>query len=143
MFFGGAWIVGGWEVVGWGRESYLWPSTIASFSSWDFGRSSKHDTFLHVSTDISTGILWTIAVSDFHPLEIYKNLGLPLSTITFTVNCHKDNQFYKHIHLRSFFIKINVKVLTKVFYTHIWFQCETLLLLFFNKNHRIQKKSCL
>ena len=25
--------------------------------------------------------LWGIAVSDFHPLDIYKNLGLPLSAV--------------------------------------------------------------
>ena len=36
----------------------------------------------------------------FFLLEIYKNLGLPLSTVTFTVNSHADNHFYKYI---SFF----------------------------------------
>ena len=52
------------------------------------------------------------------PLEKYKNLGLPLSTITFTVNSHADNHFYKYIYLfqmlysiKCFFIKIQVKVL--------------------------------
>ena len=30
-------------------------------------------------------------------LEKYKNLGLPLSTITFTVNSHADNHFYRYI----------------------------------------------
>ena len=39
----------------------------------------------------------TIAVSDFRPLKIYKNFGLPLSTIFFTVNFHADNHFYKYI----------------------------------------------
>ena len=34
------------------------------------------------------------AVSDFRLLEIYKKLGLPLSTITFTVSNHADNHFY-------------------------------------------------
>ena len=43
--------------------------------------------------------LWTIAVSDFRPLQIYKNLGFPLSTITFTVNSHTDNHFYEYIYL--------------------------------------------
>ena len=33
------------------------------------------------------------------PLEIYKNLCPPLHTITFTVNKHADNHFYKHIYL--------------------------------------------
>ena len=65
--------------------------------------------------------LWAIAASDFHPLEIYKNLGFPLSTITFAVNSHGDNHFYKYIYLFQilynmksvFFMKIHVKVLTK------------------------------
>ena len=52
----------------------------------------KHDTFWHA---VSTGyfyvlFLWPIVVSDFRPLETYKNLGLPLSTITFTVNSHAE-----------------------------------------------------
>ena len=42
---------------------------------------------------------WAIAVSDFSPLEIYKNLALVLSTITFTVNSHADNRFCKYIYL--------------------------------------------
>ena len=42
-------------------------------------------------------ILWAIAVSDFRPLEIYKNLGLLLSTINFTVNSYTVNHFYKYI----------------------------------------------
>ena len=92
--------------------------------------------------------LWAIAVSDFRLLEIYKNLSFPLSTITFTiyfhaftVNSHANNHFYKYIYLFqilcclkiSFFIKIHVKVLTKVFYIQIWFKCETPLLLFLIK----------
>ena len=36
----------------------------------------------------------------FFVLEIYKNLVLPLSTVTFTVNSHADNNFYKYL---SFF----------------------------------------
>ena len=39
--------------------------------------------------------LWAIAVSDFCLLEIYKNLGFLLFTITFTVNNHADKHFYK------------------------------------------------
>ena len=37
-----------------------------------------------------------IAFSSFLSLEIYKNLGPPLSSITRTVNCHADF-FYKYI----------------------------------------------
>ena len=86
---------------GWwsGEKSYLGPAEKAPFSSQNFSRSNKHDTFGHV---VSTRyfyilFLWTIAVSDFHPLEIYKNFSLPLSTITFTTNRHADNYFYKYI----------------------------------------------
>ena len=43
--------------------------------------------------------LWPIAVSDFCPLEIYKNLSLTLSTIYFTVNSYTDSDFYKNIYL--------------------------------------------
>ena len=42
---------------------------------------------------------WTITVSDFCLLEIYKNLGFLLSIITFTINSHADNYFYKYIYL--------------------------------------------
>ena len=99
MFCGGAWIVGGWGMVGWGRKSFLEPAEIASFSSRNFSRSNKDDTFWHVvSTEyLYVLFLWTIAVLDFRPLKIYKNLGLPLSTITFTVNSHADNHFYEYL----------------------------------------------
>ena len=36
MFFGGAWIFGGWGAVGWGCKSYLGPAEIVSFSSRSF-----------------------------------------------------------------------------------------------------------
>ena len=51
----------------------------------------------------------------FFLLEIYKNLGLPLSTVTFTVNSHADNHFYKYISffqilysMKVFFIKMHI-----------------------------------
>ena len=78
-----------------------------------------------------------MAISDFYFLEIYKNLGFSLSTITFTVNSPADNHFYKYLFLSNiiqfeinFFIKIHVKVMTKVFYIQICFKCETPLLFF-------------
>ena len=141
MFFGGALIVGGWGVVGWGRKSYLGPAEIASFSSRDFSRSNKHDTFWHV---VSTGyfyvlFLWAVAVSNIRPLKIYKRLGPPVSTITFTVN-----HFYKYIYLFQilysseirFFIKIHVNV-----FFQIWFKCETPPLLFLIKAMVCRKNS--
>ena len=146
MFFGGALIASGWGVVGWGKKSYLGPVKIPSFTSRDFSRNNKHDTFWHV---VLAGyfyvlFLWTIAVSDFRSLEIYKNLNPPLSNITLTVNSHADNHFYKYIHLFqyhtawiSFFIKIQVKV----FYFQIWFKCKTPLLFFLIKSLVYRKNS--
>ena len=77
LFFSGAIIVIGRGLVGWGRKSYLGPAKIASFSSRDFSRSNKHDTFWHAVTTTEyfyVLFLWAIAISDFCPLEIYKKL---------------------------------------------------------------------
>ena len=101
MFFCGALIVGGWGVVGWGRKSYLGIAKINSFSSLDFSRSNKHGTFWHVASNgyFYVLFLWVTAVLDFLSLKIYENLGLPLSTFTFTFNSHADNHFHKFIYL--------------------------------------------
>ena len=101
LFFGGALIVHWWEVVERGRKSYLGPVEIPSFSSRDFSRSNRYDTFWYV---ISTRyfyvlFLWTIAVSDF----------LPLPTIAFTVNSHADHHFYKYIYLFQILYSIKSK----------------------------------
>ena len=40
---------------------------------------------------------WAFAVSDFRFSEIHKDLGRSLSTTSFTVNTHADNDFYKYI----------------------------------------------
>ena len=53
VFFGGAWIVDGWEVVRWGRKSYLGAAEIASFFSRDFSRSMTHSDMMQ-RLDIST-----------------------------------------------------------------------------------------
>ena len=59
MFFGGALIVGGWEVVEWGRIN-LGPAEIVSSSSQDFSQTK----FWHVVTTghIYVLFLWVIAV---------------------------------------------------------------------------------
>ena len=41
LFFGGAWIFGGWGVVEWGRKSYLGPTEIVSFSSQSFSHLNQ------------------------------------------------------------------------------------------------------
>ena len=101
VLFGGTLIDGGWGVVEWSRKSYLGPAEITSFYSMDLIQSNEHDTFWYI---VSTGycyalILWAISVSDFLPLEIFNNLGPPFSSITFTVNSHANNHFYKYIYL--------------------------------------------
>ena len=84
--------------------------------SWN-RRSNKHGTLWHV---VTTGyfyvlFLWTISV-----------LGFLLSTITFTVNSHADNHFYKHICFKYY----TRHVLTKAFYIQIWVSFEIPLLFF-------------
>ena len=95
------WCFNYWWGMGGGccRKSYIGPTRIPSFFNWDFSWSNKYDKFwCAVSTEyFYILLLWAIAVTDFCPLEIYKNLVLPLSTITFTVNSHANNHFYKYI----------------------------------------------
>ena len=137
-------------MVGWGRKSYLGTGKIGSFSSRNFRPSSKYGTFWYV---VTTGyfyvlFLWTIAVSDFCLLEICK--GFLLSTITFRINSHAGNHFYKHIcrnvyRIENILIEFCFKYYTvwnqflllkyllswtKVFYIQIWFKCKIPILFF-------------
>ena len=109
----------------------------------DLSQSNKHDRFWHFVLTGYFYILWAIAVSDFLPFKVYKNLGLPLSSINFMFNSHADNHFYKYIYL--FQILYSMK---SVFYENtcegflhiqVWFKCETPLF-FSNKSHCLQKK---
>ena len=115
MFFSVALTVGMWGVVGWGRKFYLGPAEIASFSSRDLSRGNKHDTFWHVASTRCFYVLflWATAASHFLPLEIYKTLGLLLCSITFTVNSHADNHFYKYIYLFQMLYSIKLVFLLK------------------------------
>ena len=89
--------------------------------------------------------LWAIAVSNFCPMEIYQNVGLPLFTITFTVNSHPDSItinificFKYYTVWNQFFFSIKIHV--KVFYIQIWFKCEAPLLFFKIKTMIYRKK---
>ena len=91
--------------------------------------------------------------SDFRLLEIYKDLSHPSSTITFALNSHADNHFYKNIYLFqisniiqyeiSFFIKYTLRF----FIYKFEIKCEAPLLFFqlktmiFRKKHFIEKKN--
>ena len=133
-----------------GRKSYLGPAEITSFSSRDFNRNDKHDTFWHAVTNgyLYFLFLWTIAVSNFRPLEICKKIGFPLSIITFTVNNHAENHFHKHTYLiqmlysmKSVFLwKCTLRFLPRFFNIQIWFKWETPLLIFLIRTWSTEKK---
>ena len=97
MFFVVTLIIGGWGVVRWGRKSYLGSTEIASFSCRDFSR--RNNKIRHVVPTSYFYFWWTIAISDFRPFKIYKNLSVSLSTNTFTVYSHGDDHCYKYIYL--------------------------------------------
>ena len=83
-----------------GRKSYLGPTEIASFSNWDFSRSSKYDTFWHVWTrHFCVLYLWAIAVSHFRLWKFIRTLAFPCSIITFTVSSHTGYHFCNYIYL--------------------------------------------
>ena len=135
MFVGIALLVGGWEVVGRDRKSYLRPAESSYFSMLDLSRGNKRDSFCLV---VSTGyfyilLLWAIVFSDFPPLEIHRSLVLPLSSITFTANNQADNHFYKYIYLfllfqvlysnglqKKLFIEVDYVKLNELHVVHTW-----------------------
>ena len=114
-------------MVGWGWKSYLGLAETAPFSGRNFSRCNKHpNSGMSYRLDISVLFSWAIAISDFCPLEIYKNWWFPFSTKTFTVNSHADNYFYNYICFSIYFFLLKVKV----FYIQISFKCETPVLFF-------------
>ena len=125
------------------------PAEIASFSSSDLIGSNKHGKFWHV---VLTGyfyvlLLWAIAVLDFRPFEIYENLSFPLSSITFTVNSHTDNHFYKYICLFQILGSMNSvflwKYMLKLWQRFFIFKFHLNVkhhFYFFYKNYGLQKK---
>ena len=79
------------------QKIYLEPAELYLFRAGILAEAiSMTNSGMLYRVDIST---WDIAVSYFCHLEIYKNLGLPLPTITFTINSHTDNYFCKNIYL--------------------------------------------
>ena len=82
FFFGGASIFGGWGVMGWDRKSYLGPAEIASFSSRDFCRRNKYDKCC-IDWIFLRFIFMNHCCFRFTFLEVYKNLGFPLSNYHF------------------------------------------------------------
>ena len=113
MLFGGTFIIDGWGLVVWSRKSYSGPDEIAYFPGVILAEaiSMARSGILH-QLEISTKFLRAVVVLHFCPLEIYKNLSLPLSSIT-----------YIHYEI-SFLWKYSFKV----FYIQIWFKWEASLL---------------
>ena len=114
---------------------------------------------LHILThshNLSTGyfyilFLWAIAILDFRPLEIYKNLGLPLSPMTFTVNSHTDNHSYKYIYLFQilysmklvFLLKYTLRFWPRIFrfkFDLFWLKCGIPLSFFLIKTMVCRKR---
>ena len=76
LIFHGALITGESGVARSSRKSHLGPAEIASFSSQDFSRNNKHDTFWHVSTGYFY-VLWAIAFQIFVPWKFITALTFP------------------------------------------------------------------
>ena len=115
MLFGVALLVGGREVVVWGRKPYLRPAETSPFWSQDLIQGNKHDWLWLV---VLTGyfyilFLWGIVVSDLPPLQTHEYLVLPLFGITFITNSQADNHFYKYIYLFLLFQILNSNCLQK------------------------------
>ena len=122
------------------KKLYLGPAEIASNSSKDFSQGNKHDTFWHAGLPgyFYVLFLWAITVSDFRLLEIYKNLDLPLSSITFTVNSHADNHFFQYIYFFQVLYGIKSAFSIKILYMLKCFTIEFLL----NVKHRYFCRLC-
>ena len=98
----------------------------------------------------NSGMLYRLDISTFYfdepllfqifvPWKFNKNLCPPLSAITFTVESHADNHFYKYIYLFQilcsmksvFLLKYRCSIFNfKVFYIQTWFTYEAPLLFF-------------
>ena len=78
--------------MGWGRESCLVPAEIASISGRDLAKATSltHSSMLY-RVEIS---IFIFMLNVFFQWNFIKNVSLPLSSITFKVNGHKDNYFY-------------------------------------------------
>ena len=93
-----------------------------------------HSSMLY-RLDIFTFLFfWSTAVSQSHSLEIYKNLGFSLPTISFTVNSNADKQFCKYIYL---FQPYSMKSVFLLKYALRFFTT----LIFSNKSHGLQEKT--
>ena len=98
--------------------------------------SMTHSDMLY-QLDISTFYFYKPLLLQIF-VRILKNLDLSLSTITFKVNSHVDNHFYKYVYLFQVFYGIKSVFLLKYtlrfcFFIQIWLKRETPLLFFLIK----------
>ena len=133
--------------MGCGRKSYLGPAEIASFSSRDFSRSSKHGIFWHAP---STGYFYVLllcfrflSLGNLQKLRLSLRLSVSQSTatqITTSTNRFTCSKYYPV--WNQFLIKINVKVLIKDFYIQIWFKFVfTFTFIFTKKQWSTEKRT--
>ena len=128
LIFHGALITGESGVARSCRKSHLGPAEIASFSSQDFSRNNKHDTFWHVSTGYFY-VLWAIAFQIFVSWRFITTLTFPCllsllqstsTQITISINiiiCFKYYTVWKYScllkYMLRFFIFIRIVVYRK------------------------------
>ena len=104
--------------------------------------SNNHDTCWY---DVSTRYFYVlffsaIAITDFHPLQIYENKAVPclLSLLQSTTTQISINIFVSNI--IQYEISLFIKICVMVFYVQIWFKCETSLLFFLIRTMVYRKK---
>ena len=95
-------------------KSHLFPAeTLAEVIS------MTHSDMLYRLDDSTFNFYEPLLLQDLW--ETYKNLGLPLSTITFLVNSHADNHFYNYICFTYYTVFMKYKFRLFIFK----FKCET------------------
>ena len=126
LIFHGALITGESGVARSCRKSHLGPAEIASFSSQDFSRDNKHDTFWHVSTGYFY-ILWAIAFQIFVPWKFIRTLTFPyllsllqsiFTQITISINiiiCFKNYTEWKYSFFKKYMLRFFIFIRTMVY----------------------------
>ena len=85
------------------EKTFLEVSYIKPLSANPQKLSNTLKQFVGCRLDISTFYSYeSLLLQIFFSLEVYKSLDLPLSSITFKVNSHTDNHFYKYIYFKYY-----------------------------------------
>ena len=103
MFFGGAWIFGGWGVVKWGRMSYLGPVEIVSFSSRSLSRLNQ------IWFKCETRLLFFLIIFYYIEKQLSFKIGVPQAC----------NFIKKRLQHRCFPVKLAKFLRTPFFKEHL------------------------